>query len=141
MLAPAARARTMPAFWKARMRRLEVWVAAILLRPPTAAMAAIVGIAAFCLVGVLFLSAMKAAQDLYHDAGEAYAWGQQFLGGYGRHPPLTGWLAGVWYSVLPAQNWAPYALSRLLTFVTLIAMLLIARRATDHRRASLSCSR
>ena len=65
---------------------------------------------------------------MFIDAAEAYAWGQSFLGGYGRHPPMTGWIAGVWYSVFPAADWASYALSRVMTFVTLAALYFIARR-------------
>ena len=87
----------------------------------------------------VFLTGLKAAQDVFIDAAEAYAWGQSFLGGYGRHPPMTGWIAGVWYSVFPAADWASYALSRVMTFVTLAALYFIARRVVGPRRALLSC--
>jgi len=97
---------------------------------------AMVAVALFALAGVAFLTGLKAAQDIFIDAAEAYAWGQQFLGGYGRHPPLTGWIAGVWYSVFPAADWASYALSRVMTFVTLAAIYFIARRVAGPRRAA-----
>ena len=84
---------------------------------------------------MFFLTGLKAAQDVFIDAAEAYAWGQSFLGGYGRHPPMTGWIAGVWYSVFPAADWASYALSRVMTFVTLAALYFIARRVAGPRRA------
>ena len=96
---------------------------------------ALTAIAAFCIAGVFFLTGLKAAQDVFIDAAEAYAWGQSFLGGYGRHPPMTGWIAGVWYSVFPAADWASYALSRVMTFVTLVALYFIARRVAGPRRA------
>ena len=86
---------------------------------------------------MLFLTGLKAAQDVFIDAAEAYAWGQSFLGGYGRHPPMTGWIAGLWYSVFPAADWASYALSRVMTFVTLAALYFIARRVVGPRRALL----
>ena len=114
-------------------RGLETWFAAQLdERSPRAALSAI---ALFALAGVLFLTGLKAAQDVFIDAAEAYAWGQSFLGGYGRHPPMTGWIAGVWYSVFPAADWASYALSRVMTFVTLAALYFIARRVAGPRRA------
>ena len=114
-------------------RRAETWFAAQLdERSPRAALSAI---ALFALAGVLFLTGLKAAQDVFIDAAEAYAWGQSFLGGYGRHPPMTGWIAGVWYSVFPAADWASYALSRVMTFVTLVALYFIARRVAGPRRA------
>jgi 4-amino-4-deoxy-L-arabinose transferase-like glycosyltransferase len=116
-----------------KWRRIEALFAAQLEeRSPRAGLTAI---ALFALAGVLFLTGLKAAQDVFIDAAEAYAWGQSFLGGYGRHPPMTGWIAGVWYSVFPAADWASYALSRVMTFVTLTALYFIARRVVGPRRA------
>src|SRR5262249_44524087 len=66
-----------------------------------------------------------------------FAWGRQFLGGYGRHPVLTGWIAGIWYRVFPASDWASYLLSRVMTFVSLAGIWLLARRALGGRRAAL----
>jgi len=120
--------------WAARWRRVEAWFAARLLGSEQTR-AAMLAIAAFSLAGVVFLTGLKAAQDVFIDAAEAYAWGQQFLGGYGRHPPMTGWIAGIWYSVFPAADWASYALSRVMTFVTLAALYFIARRVVGPRRA------
>jgi 4-amino-4-deoxy-L-arabinose transferase-like glycosyltransferase len=61
----------------------------------------------------------------------------QFLSGYGRHPPLTGWIARVWYSVFPAANWSSYALSEIMTGVSLFSIYLIGRRVLGRRRATL----
>ena len=116
-----------------KWRSIEAWYAARL--DARDARAALIAIAAFCIAGVLFLTGMKAAQDIFIDAAEAYAWGQSFLGGYGRHPPMTGWIAGVWYSVFPAADWASYAFSRVMTFATLAALYFIARRVAGPRRA------
>jgi len=116
-------------------RRLEAWFAGHLdERSPRPALTAI---ALFALAGVFFLTGLKAAQDVFIDAAEAYAWGQTLHGGYGRHPPMTGWIAHIWYSVFPAADWASYALSRVMTFVTLAALYFIARRVAGPRRASL----
>jgi len=116
-----------------RWRRTEAWFAAHSGERDTRA--ALTAIALFSLAGIAFLTGLKAAQDVFIDAAEAYAWGQSFLGGYGRHPPMTGWIAGVWYSVFPAADWASYALSRVMTFVTLVALYFIARRVVGPRRA------
>jgi 4-amino-4-deoxy-L-arabinose transferase-like glycosyltransferase len=131
---------------KRRWRRFEAWLAAHLTGHSPSKMGvnalmagargAMVAIVLFALAGVAFLTGLKAAQDIFIDAAEAYAWGQQFLGGYGRHPPLTGWIAGTWYSVFPAVDWASYALSRVMTFVTLAALYFIARRVAGPRRAA-----
>jgi 4-amino-4-deoxy-L-arabinose transferase-like glycosyltransferase len=118
---------------KQRWRRVEASFAAYLdERTPRAAL---VAAALFAFAGVFFLTGLKAAQDVFIDAAEAYAWGQSFLGGYGRHPPMTGWIAGLWYGVFPAADWASYALSRVMTFVTLAALYFIARRVAGPRRA------
>src|SRR3954454_5348026 len=121
--------------YRTTWRRLEMWFAAHLdERSPRAALAAAT---LFAVAGVFFITGLKAAQDVFIDAAEAYAWGQTFLGGYGRHPPMTGWIAGLWYSVFPAADWASYALSRLMAFVTLVALYFIARRVAGPRRALL----
>src|ERR1039457_7200960 len=44
---------------------------------------------------------LKAAQDVHMDVAEAFAWGQKFLLGYGKHPPLAGWGAGLWFRIFP----------------------------------------
>jgi hypothetical protein len=118
---------------KHRWRRIEAWFAARLSERDTRA--ALIAIALFCIAGAFFLTGLKAAQDIFIDAAEAYAWGQTLLGGYGRHPPMTGWIAHLWYSVFPATDWASYALSRVMTFVTLAAIYFIARRVAGPRRA------
>ena len=114
-------------------RRTEAWFAAHLYDRDTRA--ALIAIALFSIAGAFFLTGLKAAQDVFIDAAEAYAWGQTLLGGYGRHPPMTGWIAHLWYSVFPAADWASYALSRVMTFVTLAALYFIARRVAGPRRA------
>ena len=97
-----------------RIASINVRLAATLLRPRTAAASVIAAIAAALLINLLMLVLMKPAETLFLDCTEAYAWGQHFLFGYGRHPPVTGWIAGVWYRVFPAQNWASYALSQVM---------------------------
>jgi hypothetical protein len=120
-----------------RLRRAEAWIAEVLLRPRHAGRNVVIAIAAFALAGLAVLVGIKFFQDLFKDSAEAYAWGRQFLGGYGRHPPLTGWIAGIWYLVFPASNWASYLLSRLLVFVSLVGIYGLARHALGARRAAL----
>jgi 4-amino-4-deoxy-L-arabinose transferase-like glycosyltransferase len=94
-------------------------------------------VALFALAGFATLLGFKFTQDVFVDNAEAYAWGRQFMAGYGRHPPLTGWIAGLWYGVFPAQDWASYLLSRLMTAIALFSIWLLARRVLDARRAAL----
>ena len=117
--------------------RLDVWLAAMLLTPRRAAASMVVCIAVFCLLGLGIHVLSTRAETLFMDSTEAYAWGMQFLGGYGRHPPLTGWIARIWYSVFPAANWSSYALSEVMTGVSLVSIYLIGRRVLGLRRATL----
>jgi 4-amino-4-deoxy-L-arabinose transferase-like glycosyltransferase len=126
-----------PPRWMTHVNRLDAWLGAMLLAPGRAGAAAAVSIAIFCLLGLCVLLLMKPAETLFMDSTEAYAWGMQFLGGYGRHPPLTGWIARVWYSVFPATHWSSYALSGVMIGISLGSIYLIALRVVGRRRATL----
>jgi 4-amino-4-deoxy-L-arabinose transferase-like glycosyltransferase len=80
---------------------------------------------------------LKAAQDVHMDVAEAWGWGQKFLWGYGKHPPLSGWVAGLWFSAFPAADWATYALAMTTVGVGMVVCWLIALRVVDARRAFL----
>jgi hypothetical protein len=116
---------------------INVWLAAALLRPRTAAASVMAAITAALLINLLMLVLMKPAETLFLDCTEAYAWGRQFLFGYGRHPPVTGWIAGVWYRVFPAENWASYALSQVMTGISLVSIYFIGKHVLGRRRATL----
>jgi 4-amino-4-deoxy-L-arabinose transferase-like glycosyltransferase len=122
---------------RGRIANINVRIAAALLRPRTAAASVIAAIAISRLINLLILALMKPAESLWVDCVEAYAWGQQFLFGYGRHPPMTGWIAGLWYSVFPAANWASYALSQVTIGCSLISVYFIGERVLGRRRATL----
>jgi 4-amino-4-deoxy-L-arabinose transferase-like glycosyltransferase len=83
----------------------------------------------------VILTVLKAAQDVHFDVAEAYAWGQKFLLGYGKHPPLSGWVAGVWFMIFPATDWATYALAMATLGCGMMICWLLALRVVDRRRA------
>jgi 4-amino-4-deoxy-L-arabinose transferase-like glycosyltransferase len=120
-----------------RINKLDAWLAAVLLTPRRAAPSMIAGIAIFCVLGLGILLLSTPAETLFMDSSEAYAWGMQFLGGYGRHPPFTGWIARIWYSVFPAANWSSHALSEVMTGISLVSIYLIGRHVLGLRRATL----
>ena len=47
---------------------------------------------------------------IYDDVAEAISWGRHLELGYYKHPPLFGWIAGLWFSVLPANEFTAYLL-------------------------------
>src|SRR3979411_75160 len=93
------------------IRRLAAWLAAQA-SDPTASLWLVIGFAAaHAVLWTLILINLQAAQDVHMDVAEAFAWGQKFQFGYGKHPPLAGWVAGVWFGIFPVANWATYALA------------------------------
>src|SRR6204780_1042110 len=118
-----------------RVRRLAAWLAASA-SDPEAGPALVIGFAAVhAVLWTLILINLKAAQDVHMDVAEAYAWGQKFQLGYGKHPPLAGWVAGIWFMMFPVANWATYALAMATLGSGLIICWLIALRVVDRRRA------
>lgn len=79
----------------------------------------------------------KSGQDLHMDSTEAYAWGLQLLAGYGKHPPMVGWVARLWFSVFPTADWAMYALAMAVMGAAIWASWLLALHVVDRRRAML----
>jgi 4-amino-4-deoxy-L-arabinose transferase-like glycosyltransferase len=72
---------------------------------------------------------------VHMDVAEAFAWGQKFQLGYGKHPPLAGWIAGAWFRLFPVADWATYALAMTTLGVGLVICWRIALRVVDARRA------
>ena len=129
-LPTTSRARRIPS-----LRRLAAW---LLSRAgdPKAGLWLVIGFAAaHAALWTLILTNLKAAQDVHMDVAEAFAWGQKFQLGYGKHPPLAGWVAGLWFEIFPAADWATYALAMVTLGCGLVISWLIALRVVDRRRA------
>ena len=117
------------------VRRLAAWLAA-LASDPKAGLWLVTGFAAVhAVLWTLILVNLKTGQDVHMDVAEAYAWGQKFLLGYGKHPPLSGWVAGVWFRFFPVTDWATYALAMATLGCGLVICWLLALRVVDRRRA------
>ena len=118
-----------------RARRL----AALLVRGATArttAPAAVIWFASLhAVLWTVCLMSLKAAQDVHMDVAEAYGWGQNFLLGYGKHPPLSGWIAGLWFRAFPVSDWSTYALAMATLAVSLVVCWHLALEVVDRRRA------
>ena len=127
---PSRRKRRLPS-----LKRLAAWVAASA-TGRDAASAFVVGFAAIhALLWTVILINLKAAQDVHMDVAEAFAWGQKFQLGYGKHPPLAGWIAGLWFKMFPVTDWATYLLAMTTLSIGLVISWLIALRVVDYRRA------
>ena len=129
-LPTAARARRRPS-----LRRLAAWLVARA-SDPSSGLRLVIGFAvAHAVLWTFILINLKAAQDVHMDVAEAFAWGQKFQLGYGKHPPLAGWVAGLWFKVFPVTDWATYALAMATLGCGLVICWLIALRVVDRRRA------
>src|ERR1700750_601140 len=129
-LPATSRARRRP-----RIRRLAAWIVASA-RDPKPRLWLVIGFAAaHAALWTLVLANLKAAQDVHMDVAEAFAWGQKFQFGYGKHPPLAGWIAGLWFKLFPVADWSTYALAMATLGCSLVICWLIALRVVDRRRA------
>src|SRR6202163_3058846 len=129
----------LPAASRARhrlsIRRLAAWLAARA-SDPKASLWLVIGFAvAHAVLWTFILINLKAAQDVHMDVAEAFAWGQKFQLGYGKHPPLAGWVAGLWFKIFPVADWATYALAMATLGCGLVICWLIGLRVVDRRRA------
>jgi 4-amino-4-deoxy-L-arabinose transferase-like glycosyltransferase len=78
-------------------------------------------------IGVLVTFATVTGVDSLHfDMTEMWAWGKEFQLGYGKHPPLSAWIVGFWFSVMPRTNWAFHLLSSLNAAVALAGVWMLA---------------
>jgi 4-amino-4-deoxy-L-arabinose transferase-like glycosyltransferase len=129
----------LPAAWRARrrpsIRRLAAWLAARASDSEAGPWLVIGFAAAHAVLWTFILINLKAAQDVHMDVAEAFAWGQKFQLGYGKHPPLAGWVAGLWFRIFPVADWATYALAMTTLGCGLVICWLISLRVVDRRRA------
>jgi 4-amino-4-deoxy-L-arabinose transferase-like glycosyltransferase len=125
-----ARRRRRPSF-----RRLTAWLAGWASSRKTAPWLVIGFATLHAWFWTFILINLKAAQDVHMDVAEAFAWGQKFQLGYGKHPPLAGWVAGLWFKLFPVTDWATYALAMATLACGLVICWLIAIRVVDYRRA------
>lgn len=64
---------------------------------------------------------------VHDDMVEAWAWGKEFQLGYYKHPPLFAWVAGLWFRVLPREDWAFQLLAAVNGTLGLAAVLALAQ--------------
>ncbi|MFK4608426.1 glycosyltransferase family 39 protein [Bradyrhizobium diazoefficiens] len=131
---PSARAR---AKTRVSFNRFRAWLVASAVRPEARLWLVIQLAILHAVLWTFILINLKAAQDVHMDVAEAWGWGQKFLWGYGKHPPLSGWVAGLWFKVFPAADWATYALAMAIVGIGMVICWLLSLRVVDARRAFL----
>src|ERR1700759_1554149 len=118
-------------------RKLAAWLVSRATNRKTDLWLVITFAVVHALIWTRILMELKAAQDVHMDVAEAFAWGQKFQLGYGKHPPLAGWIAGLWFDMFPVTDWATYLLAMTTLAIGLVISWLVAIRVVDYRRAFL----
>ena len=131
---PTAKARPKT---RASYNRFRAWLVASAIHPSVRLWLVIQLAILHAVIWTFILINLKAAQDVHMDVAEAWGWGQKFLWGYGKHPPLSGWIAGLWFMAFPATDWATYALAMATVSAGMVICWLVALRVVDPRRAFL----
>ena len=90
----------------------------------------------FVAAWMLFWTISTAPLDVHIDNDEALIWAQHFAFGY-KHPPMTGWVFMLWFSVFPRQQWAVDLLNVTNSAVALGITWRLLRDHLDKNRALL----
>lgn len=85
-------------------------------------------LSAFVLIWTAFLIVAYQSGDLHPDVLETWSLGREFAWGNPKHPPLMGWIAGVWSSVFPPADWSFHLLAMVNSAMALGMVDLISRR-------------
>src|SRR5690349_10874285 len=127
--------RTAPRRRRISFSRIAAWLVSRATRDDSGPWLVITFALAHAILWTRILIDLKAAQDVHMDVAEAFAWGQKFQFGYGKHPPLSGWVAGLWFKLFPVRDWATYALAMTVLSCGLVISWFTALRVVDRRRA------
>jgi 4-amino-4-deoxy-L-arabinose transferase-like glycosyltransferase len=87
----------------------------------------------FAVLWMLYDTITLAPVDLRWDASEASRWAQHFAFGY-KHPPMTGWLFALWFTVFPRADWAEHLLYLTMIVATLAVTWRLLRDHLDKER-------
>jgi len=93
-------------------------------------------LAAFVVLWMIFWTVSTAPLDIHIDNDEALGWAEHFAFGY-KHPPMTGWLFILWFSVFPREQWAVDLLNVMNSAVALGVTWRLLRDHLDRYRALL----
>lgn len=117
------------------LRRPAAWLYLRAVDPESGPWLVIGFAVAHAVLWTLILINLKAAQDVHMDVAEAFAWGRKLQWGYGKHPPLSGWVAGLWFELFPVRDWSTYALAMTTVAGGMVISWFTALRVVDRRRA------
>jgi hypothetical protein len=62
-------------------------------------------------IWTLYAIIEKSSQDINFDMAEVVIWSRELAAGGAKHPPLSAWIAGLWFEIFPYEDWAYYLLA------------------------------
>ena len=71
--------------------------------------------------------------DAQGDMVETFAWGQSWQWGYWKHPPLSSWVSGAWFTAMPQTDVSYALLASVNAAVGLLGVHAMAREFVDRR--------
>jgi hypothetical protein len=117
--------------------RSLAWLADALVDPRRRERAAAALLVGYAVIWTLYGVIAKGSQDIHFDMGEVVAWSREPALGTPKHPPLSAWLAGTWFTLFPLADWAFYLLAMVVATAGLwIAWRLSARWLDGEKRAA-----
>jgi hypothetical protein len=117
--------------------RSLAWLADALVDPRRRERTAAALLVGYAAIWTLYAVIAKGSQDIHFDMGEVVAWSRELALGTPKHPPLSAWLAGTWFTFFPLADWAFYLLAMAVATAGLwIAWCLSARWLDGEKRAA-----
>lgn len=80
----------------------------------------------------------KSGQGINADMAEMVVWGRNLDWGYPKHPPLLGWILGLWFAVFPNADWAFHLLAALTLASGIALSFLAAGEWLDREKRALA---
>lgn len=75
---------------------------------------------------------LKPELDFLGDMVENYAWGQTWVWGSFKHPPLVGWIVKLWFILFPEQSIWYYLLAYFNSLIGILGIVYLARLLFRH---------
>jgi 4-amino-4-deoxy-L-arabinose transferase-like glycosyltransferase len=93
---------------------------------------------AYVLVWTSYAIVSTSLHDLHPDMTEEAVIARDWAFGYLKHPPMSVWVPGVWFTIFPPRAWAFYLLAMSTAGVGLFSAWLLARRYLSIEKAAIA---
>lgn len=117
-----------------RFAPFERWIAA-LLDPKRQERTVLVTLAVYTVIWTLYRTISTWPRDLHPDETELYDWSRHLALGNAKHPPLSGWITKVWFTLVPVSDIGFHLLATVNIALTLYIAWRTMRRYMDAEKS------